>query len=231
MRRGEVDVVGADGNRASLDEVAIGVGKRVVEVQDRQLLVHRSHHIRLSLAMRRCDDMVRPCSTIPSSSTSASASPISRRRWTGRQACRRHLGVGAGSADVGVASRFRADVVLQLAVTYSIEGPVHLELLQGPAGSIWDGHDVPGAHHFGYWSDDVGADTESLLADGWTLELRCGSAGRRLRPVHLRSLAIRLSRRAGVDRRQAALRAVVGGRLAHRSRLVVPSSPAHVRPL
>jgi len=62
-------------------------------------------------------------------------------------------------------------VVLQLALTYSVEGPVHLELLQGPAGSIWDANDVPGAHHFGYWSDDVGADTESLLADGWTLEL------------------------------------------------------------
>ena len=62
-------------------------------------------------------------------------------------------------------------VVLQLALTYSVEGPVHLELLQGPAGSIWDANDVPGAHHFGYWSDDVGADTESLLADGWTLPL------------------------------------------------------------
>ena len=52
--------------------------------------------------------------------------------------------------------------VFQLALTYSIEGPVHLELLQGPKGSIWDAHDVPGAHHFGYWSDDVGADTEQL---------------------------------------------------------------------
>ena len=62
-------------------------------------------------------------------------------------------------------------VVLQLALTYSVEGPVHLELLKGPAGSIWDATDVPGAHHFGYWSDDVRADTESLLADGWTLEL------------------------------------------------------------
>lgn len=61
--------------------------------------------------------------------------------------------------------------VLQLALTYSVEGPVHLELMQGPAGSIWDGHDVPGAHHFGYWSDDVAADTEGLLAAGWTLEL------------------------------------------------------------
>jgi len=62
-------------------------------------------------------------------------------------------------------------VVLQLALTYSVEGPVHLELMQGPVGSIWDGNDVPGAHHFGYWSDDVRADTEALVADGWTLEL------------------------------------------------------------
>jgi catechol 2,3-dioxygenase-like lactoylglutathione lyase family enzyme len=62
-------------------------------------------------------------------------------------------------------------VVLQLALTYSVEGPVHLELMQGPKGSIWDGSDQPGAHHFGYWSDDVGADTQELLAAGWTLEL------------------------------------------------------------
>jgi catechol 2,3-dioxygenase-like lactoylglutathione lyase family enzyme len=62
-------------------------------------------------------------------------------------------------------------VVLQLALTYSVEGPVHLEVMQGPRGSIWDGNDAPGAHHFGYWSDDVQADTEAMLADGWTLEL------------------------------------------------------------
>lgn len=66
-------------------------------------------------------------------------------------------------------------VVLQLAVTYSVEGPVHLELLQGPAGSIWDGSDAPGAHHFGYWSDDVAADTEAMLDDGYTLELAAAS--------------------------------------------------------
>jgi catechol 2,3-dioxygenase-like lactoylglutathione lyase family enzyme len=65
----------------------------------------------------------------------------------------------------------QGSVVLQLALTYSVEGPVHLELMQGPAGSIWDGNDAPGAHHFGYWSDDVRGDTESLMTDGWTLEL------------------------------------------------------------
>ena len=66
-------------------------------------------------------------------------------------------------------------VELPLIVTYSVEGPVHLELLQGPRGSVWDGHDVPGAHHFGYWSDDVAADTEDLLAAGWTLEMAAAS--------------------------------------------------------
>lgn len=64
---------------------------------------------------------------------------------------------------------------LPLIVTYSVDGPVHLELLQGPRGSVWDGHDVPGAHHFGYWSDDVAADTEDLLAAGWTLEMAAAS--------------------------------------------------------
>jgi catechol 2,3-dioxygenase-like lactoylglutathione lyase family enzyme len=62
-------------------------------------------------------------------------------------------------------------VVLQLALTYSVEGPVHLELMRGPTGSIWDGNEAAGAHHFGYWSDDVEADTETMIADGWTLEL------------------------------------------------------------
>jgi catechol 2,3-dioxygenase-like lactoylglutathione lyase family enzyme len=66
-------------------------------------------------------------------------------------------------------------VALPLKLTYSIDGPVHLEIMQGPKGSIWDGNDAPGAHHFGYWSDDVHADTEALLALGWTLELAAAS--------------------------------------------------------
>jgi Glyoxalase/Bleomycin resistance protein/Dioxygenase superfamily len=56
-------------------------------------------------------------------------------------------------------------------LTYSCEGPVHLELLEGEPGSIWDGNDVPGAHHFGVWSDDVQGETQSLLDQGWTLEM------------------------------------------------------------
>jgi len=58
-----------------------------------------------------------------------------------------------------------------LRFTYSCEGPQHVELLQGPAGSPWDGADLPGVHHIGVWTDDVAAETERLVAAGWTLEL------------------------------------------------------------
>jgi catechol 2,3-dioxygenase-like lactoylglutathione lyase family enzyme len=60
---------------------------------------------------------------------------------------------------------------LPLRFTYSAEGPQHIELLEGPAGTIWDGHDVPGIHHMGIWVDDVRAETERLVQAGWTLEL------------------------------------------------------------
>jgi hypothetical protein len=56
-----------------------------------------------------------------------------------------------------------------LRFTYSCEGPVHWELLEGAPGTIWDGREVPGAHHVGVWSSDVAGDTEALVADGWTV--------------------------------------------------------------
>ncbi|CAN5398646.1 hypothetical protein BH23ACT3_BH23ACT3_17550 [soil metagenome] len=60
---------------------------------------------------------------------------------------------------------------IALRFTYSAEGPQHVELLDGAAGTIWDGRDQPGLHHVGLWSDDVAGDTESLLSAGWTLRL------------------------------------------------------------
>jgi catechol 2,3-dioxygenase-like lactoylglutathione lyase family enzyme len=62
-------------------------------------------------------------------------------------------------------------VELPLRFTYSAEGPQHVELLEGPAGSIWDGREQPGLHHVGVWSDDVAAGTAALLDEGWTLRL------------------------------------------------------------
>src|SRR6478672_11116842 len=85
--------------------------------------------------------MVRLCSTTRACFTSASALPISPRRWTksAPAAAWRGRRCRIGRWPCGCPIRVR--------------------------------NDVPGAHHFGYWSDDVRADTESLLADGWTLEL------------------------------------------------------------
>jgi len=65
----------------------------------------------------------------------------------------------------------QAEATLPLRFTYSAEGPQHVELLEGPAGSIWDGREHPGLHHVGLWCDDVAGETERLLGLGWTLQL------------------------------------------------------------
>ena len=58
---------------------------------------------------------------------------------------------------------------VQLKYTYSAEGPQHIELLEGPAGSFWDGSDDAGAHHVGVWVDSVADETAQLIASGWSL--------------------------------------------------------------
>lgn len=55
-----------------------------------------------------------------------------------------------------------------LRFTYSCEGPQHVELLEASPGCIWDGRDDPGVHHVGVWVDDVQAEVEAALSDGWT---------------------------------------------------------------
>ncbi len=61
------------------------------------------------------------------------------------------------------------DMSVPLRFTYSCEGPMHIELLEGAPGTIWDGRQQPGIHHTGVWVDDVAAETAALLAKGWTL--------------------------------------------------------------
>lgn len=58
-------------------------------------------------------------------------------------------------------------VTVPLRFTYAAEGPMHLELLQGPPGSVWDGSGCTGAHHLGVWVDDVAAETVALVEQGW----------------------------------------------------------------
>jgi len=56
-----------------------------------------------------------------------------------------------------------------LRFTYSRRGPVHMELLEGAPGSLWDGRLEPGLHHIGVWSDDVRQSTEDALGKGWNV--------------------------------------------------------------
>lgn len=62
---------------------------------------------------------------------------------------------------------------LPMRIVYSADEP-RLELVQAVADTIW----VPtggGVHHLGYWSDDVDADVEALLARGCELEAKAPS--------------------------------------------------------
>ncbi len=58
---------------------------------------------------------------------------------------------------------------LPLKFVYSCEGPQHLELLEGPKDSIWDGRKDSGVHHVGVWVGDVAQETERFIRQGWTL--------------------------------------------------------------
>ena len=73
--------------------------------------------------------------------------------------------------DQGIWTPTQGSGVVPLRFTYSCAGPQHVELLQGAAGSIWDGAERTGIHHHGIWVDDVAVETERRLAAGWTLEL------------------------------------------------------------
>jgi hypothetical protein len=61
------------------------------------------------------------------------------------------------------------DTTVPLRFTYSAQGPLHIELLEGAPGSIWDGRENPGLHHVGVWSDDVAGDTQAMVDQGWTV--------------------------------------------------------------
>ena len=58
---------------------------------------------------------------------------------------------------------------LPLKFVYSIEGPVHIELVSGPEGCIWDGSGDSGIHHVGMWVGDISARVRSLQESGATL--------------------------------------------------------------
>jgi hypothetical protein len=60
----------------------------------------------------------------------------------------------------------------ELTISFSVEGPVHIELLHGSPGSYWD-TSIGGAglHHIGVWVEDVTRANEELVRQGWVVEL------------------------------------------------------------
>lgn len=56
-----------------------------------------------------------------------------------------------------------------LRVTYSREGPHHLELVEGAQGGFWDPEIAPNnAQHVGFWCDNLPSAIGRLTSGGWT---------------------------------------------------------------
>ncbi|MFA7555610.1 MAG: VOC family protein [Spongiibacteraceae bacterium] len=53
--------------------------------------------------------------------------------------------------------------------TYSRQGPHHLELCQGPKGTLYDPEFHPDNRHIGIWVDDLAAEADKLRAANWTV--------------------------------------------------------------
>jgi catechol 2,3-dioxygenase-like lactoylglutathione lyase family enzyme len=56
-------------------------------------------------------------------------------------------------------------------LSWSVQGPPYVELLQGPPGTPWAAAGARRLHHVGYWVDDVAAESERLDQAGLTLEV------------------------------------------------------------
>ena len=53
--------------------------------------------------------------------------------------------------------------------TYSKEGPVQIEVAEGPRGTPWDAVEHGGVSHMGYWSSDLKSDVERLVAADFSM--------------------------------------------------------------
>ena len=70
----------------------------------------------------------------------------------------------------------------EIAVTYSIQGPPYLELVQERRGSIW-GADGLALTHVGFWAEDLGAGRRALDESGLVARVR--DAGRDGQPARV----------------------------------------------
>ena len=56
----------------------------------------------------------------------------------------------------------------RLRVTYSKQGPQHVELIEGTG--FWAHQPGTGTHHVGVWTDNIAADANALVKQGWKPE-------------------------------------------------------------
>jgi hypothetical protein len=60
----------------------------------------------------------------------------------------------------------------ELKVTYSIEGPPFLELIESQEDGLWGAHHGEGLHHIGSWESDLGSRLAALADEGTPVEVK-----------------------------------------------------------
>jgi len=91
-----------------------------------------------------------------------------------------------------------------LRFVYSIEGPPHLELIEGVPGTPWDPRAANSIHHVGVWVDDLTSAAGQLVAAGAPIELTYDTPTLESFTYHVMTAGLRIelvdaSRRAGVE--------------------------------
>jgi hypothetical protein len=78
--------------------------------------------------------------------------------------------IGARWVDHVVHARYLDEndqrVDTELHTAYSLEGPMHVELIEAAPGTIWDLGTGAAIHHVGLWTDDVSAEAQRLVDSG-----------------------------------------------------------------
>ena len=78
--------------------------------------------------------------------------------------------IGARWVDHVVRARYRDAaeqvVEVELHTSFTLDGPVHVELIQAAPGTIWELGPGPRIHHIGLWTDDVAAEAQRLVRSG-----------------------------------------------------------------
>jgi hypothetical protein len=55
-------------------------------------------------------------------------------------------------------------------VSYSPQGPLHVEILEAAPGTVYDPQAGTQLHHAGYWTEDFAGDLTSARSRGWSVE-------------------------------------------------------------